>query len=335
MRLRPEQLGRHLQQQLLPVYVITGDEELLVQECCDQVRGAAREGGCGEREVHDAGLNGFSWQDLLAGAASMSLFAERRLVELRLPSGKPGKEGGKALCDYLALASGDDVLLLRAGRIDRQSTNSKWFKALDAAGAVVQVWPVRPDELPRWLQQRLGDAGLDIDREALALLCDRVEGNLLAAVQEVEKLKLLAEGSHVGVDTVTASVADSARFNLFDLPDAALRGDARGSLRLLQGLRATGTEPLTALWALEKDLRLLCAAREDCDRGAGAGQALSARGVWNSRLPQLQAALARHDEASLTDLLQQAVAVDGSIKGYADGRPWDRLERLVVDLCRG
>ncbi len=332
MRLRPEQLARHLEQGLLPVYLVSGDEPLLVQECCDRIRRAAREGGCGEREVLEATGGQFNWQDLLGSGASMSLFAERRLLELRLPGGKPGAEGGKALCEYLERAGDEDVLLIVAGRIDRQSTSSKWFRALDEAGAIVQVWPVDAERLPGWLQRRLADAGLAIDPEALELLCERVEGNLLAAAQEVEKLKLLAEGDRVTVDTVVAAVSDNARYNLFEMVDRALRGDARASLRMLQGLHGTGTEPLTALWALEKDLRVLNAARADCDRGASPQQALASRGVWKSRLPLLQAALSRHDADSLGGLLQQAAGVDGSVKGFADGRPWDRLERLVVDL---
>ncbi len=197
MRLYPEKLAGHLQQQLLPVYLVSGDEPLLVQECCDQIRQKAREQGCSEREVIDGGVSGFNWQDILHSAASMSLFAERRLIELRLPSGKPGAEGSSALCEYLDIASGDDVLLIVSGKIDKQSTNSKWYKALDKAGATIQVWPVDAKNLPRWLQQRVRNAGMSIDNDALQLLCDRVEGNLLAAVQEVEKLKLLATDARI------------------------------------------------------------------------------------------------------------------------------------------
>ena len=197
MRIYPEKLPGHLQQQLLPVYLVSGDEPLLLQECCDQIRARAAEQGCNEREVLDAGVSGFSWQDILQSATSMSLFAERKLVELRLPSGKPGAEGSKALCEYLEVAGGDDVLLIVSGKIDKQSTNSKWYKALDKAGATIQVWPIDARELPRWLEQRLRQAGLGIDRDALQLLCDKVEGNLLAAVQEVEKLKLLATDGQI------------------------------------------------------------------------------------------------------------------------------------------
>jgi DNA polymerase III subunit delta len=334
MRLYPEKLAGHLQQQLLRVYLVSGDEPLLVQECCDQIRLKAREQGCSEREIIECGGTGFNWQDILYSAASMSLFAQRRLIELRLPSGKPGTDGSSALCEYLDIASGDDVLLIVSGKIDKQSTNSKWYKALDKAGATIQVWPVDAKNLPRWLQQRVRNAGMNIDNDALQLLCDRVEGNLLAAVQEVEKLKLLATDATITLQTVTAAVSDNARYNLFDLADKALQGDASASLRMLHGLRAEGSEPPLVLWTLAREIRTLYEAQVDCDMGQSAQQALSARHVWPNRMPFMLAALARHDTNSLSLLLEQAALVDGSIKGFADGNPWDNLERLVLGLCR-
>jgi DNA polymerase-3 subunit delta len=334
VRIYPEKLAAHLQQQLLPVYLISGDEPLLMQECCDLVRSAAREAGCSEREVLDASAPGFNWQDILQSATSLSLFAERKLVELRIPNGKPGAEGSRALCDYLEVAGGDDILLIVSGKIDRQSTQSKWYKALDAAGATVQVWPVGPGELPRWLQRRVQHAGMRIDPDALQLLCERVEGNLLAAVQEVEKLKLLAPDGRIGCATVTDAVSDNARFNLFDMTDRALSGDASGSLRMLHGLRGEGSEPAVVLWALAREIRTLHQVQLDCEGGQAVQQALAAHRVWKSRTGLMETALARHDGASLSRLLAQAARVDGSIKGFADGRPWDHLEDLVVGLAQ-
>jgi DNA polymerase-3 subunit delta len=333
MRLYPEKLAAQLQQQLLPVYLVSGDEPLLLQECSDQIRKKAREQGCSEREIIDGGVSSFKWQDILHSASSMSLFAERKLVELRLPSGKPGAEGSKALCEYLDMASGDDVLLIIAGKIDKQSTNSKWYKALDKAGATIQVWPVDAKSLPGWLQQRVRSAGMSIDPEALQLLCDRVEGNLLAAVQEVEKLKLLATDSKITTQTVTEAVSNNARYNVFAMTDSALQGDATTSLRMLHGLRGEGSEPPVVLWALAREIRTLYETQLDCDNGQSAQQALSARRVWQSRMPLMQAALARHDSDSLSQLVEQALAVDGSIKGFAGGKPWDNLENLIAGLC--
>ena len=334
MRIYPEKLSSHLQQQLLPVYLVSGDEMLLVQECCDLIRQSATQQGCSEREVIDAGVSGFNWQDILHSATSMSLFAERKLTELRLPSGKPGAEGSKALCEYLELSSGDDVLLIVSGKIDKQSTSSKWYKALDQAGATIQVWPVGAGELPRWLQQRIRGAGMNIDADALQVLCDQVEGNLLAAVQEVEKLKLLTTDSHITLDTVTGAVSNNARYNVFDMAEHALRGDASASLRTLHGLRGEGSEPLAILGVLGREIRTLYEVKLECDKGQSAQQALNARRVWKSRMPLMQAALSRHDSGSLSLLLEQAMAVDGSVKGYAGGKPWDNLERLIASLCQ-
>ncbi len=335
MRLYPEKLAGQLQKQILPVYLVSGDEPLLVQECCDQIRRAARDAGCTDREIIDAGAPGFKWADIVASAASMSLFAERKLVELRIPSGKPGAEGSKALAEYLSVSDGgDDTLLIVSGKIDKQSTNSKWYKALDAAGATLQVWPVEAKDLPRWLQQRVSNAGMSIDGDALQLLCDRVEGNLLAAVQEVEKLKLLAADGQINAETVTRSVSNNARYNLFSMTDNALRGDAATSLKMLHGLRSEGTEPTVALWALLREIRTLHQARTAVDSGQSAQQALGALRVWKNRMGLMQAALARHSAGSLVNLLDQAMHVDGSIKGYAGGKPWDSLDALVVTLAQ-
>ena len=334
MRLYPEKLADHLQQKLLPVYLVSGDEPLLLQECCDQIRQKARAENCNEREIIEGGVSNFNWQDILHSASNMSLFADRKLIELRLPSGKPGAEGSKALCEYLDIASGDDVLLIVSGKIDKQSTNSKWYKALDKAGVTVQVWPVDAKNLPRWLQQRVRNAGMSIDDDALRLLCERLEGNLLAAVQEVEKLKLLAADSKITMQTVTEAVSDNARYNLFDMADNALKGNTSVSLRMLYGLRAEGTEPPVVLWALVREIRTLYEAQLDCDSGQSAQQALSARRVWQNRMPLMQAALTRHNTHSLSLLLEQAARADGSIKGFADGKPWDNLSRLVITLCR-
>jgi DNA polymerase-3 subunit delta len=334
MRLYPEKLADHLLQKLLPVYLVSGDEPLLLQECCDQIRQKARAENCNEREIIEGGVSNFNWQDILHSASNMSLFADRKLIELRLPSGKPGAEGSKALCEYLDIASGDDVLLIVSGKIDKQSTNSKWYKALDKAGVTVQVWPVDAKNLPRWLQQRVRNAGMSIDDDALRLLCERMEGNLLAAVQEVEKLKLLAADSKITMQTVTEAVSDNARYNLFDMADNALKGNASVSLRMLYGLRAEGTEPPVVLWALVREIRTLYEAQLDCDSGQSTQQALSSRRVWQNRMPLMQAALTRHNTHSLSLLLEQAARADGSIKGFADGKPWDNLSRLVITLCR-
>ncbi|HKK22826.1 MAG TPA: DNA polymerase III subunit delta, partial [Pseudohaliea sp.] len=299
MRINPEQLPAHLAQSVLPVYLVSGDEPLLVQECADRLRAAARAGGCSERQVLDADGRDFDWQALRDCAANLSLFAEHKLVELRLPGGKPGTEGSKALCEYLERADPGDRLLIIAGKLDKSATGSKWYKAIDRAGGTVQVWPVRPRELPGWLERRIRDAGMRIDRDALALLAERVEGNLLAALQEIEKLKLLGT-DHVTLASVTDSVLDNARYNLFATIDAALAGDTVHALRMLQGLRGEGVEPAVACWATSREVRLLEELVRDVAGGRQPQQALAAHRVWKSRLGILQAALHRHDPATAT-----------------------------------
>ena len=331
MRLRPEQLARQLQQQVLPVYFVSGDEPLLVQESCDAIRAAAREAGCSEREVMHVD-NKFNWDELVASSAEMSLFAERKLIELRIPSGKPGTNGSKALVEYLD-NNPENILLIVSGKIDKASTNSKWFKALDQAGAVMQLWPVEARELPRWLGQRVNQAGMEIDQDALVVLCDRVEGNLLAAVQEVEKLKLLCHGQRITADDVSNSVANNARYNLFTLVDQALLGDAATALKMVSGLRAEGTDATVILWALARELRLLYQCRAELDRGQHENQVFKAQRVWDKRKPIVSAALGRHSLGALTALLHQANIADQSIKGLGDGNPWDLISQLILELA--
>ena len=333
MRLRPEELSKHLNKQLLPIYVVSGDEPLLVQEASDLVRRHAREHGCTEREVIDASPKNFDWQEILSSATSMSLFSERKLVEIRLPSGKPGAAGSKALCAYVELAGPEDVLLLIAGKIDKQSMNSKWVKTLDKTGAIIQVWPIGARDLPRWLQQRVANAGMSIDADALQLLSDRVEGNLLAAVQEVEKLKLLITDTNINAQAVTEAVSDNARYNLFEMVDSALRGDTKSSLRMLHGLRAEGTEAAVALWALAREIRTLQLVQAECKGGQNVQQALRSQRVWNNRMQLMQSACNRHNAESLSTILELAAVADGSIKGFADGKPWDNLESVILALA--
>ena len=332
MRLRPEELSKQLQKQLLPVYVVSGDEPLLVQEACDLIRQHARQQGCTEREVIDASPKNFDWQEILASATSMSLFSERKLVEIRLPSGKPGAAGSKALCTYVDIAGPDDVLLLIAGKIDKQSMNSKWVKTLDKKGAVMQLWPIGARELPRWLQQRVANADMSIDPDALQLLSDRVEGNLLAAVQEVEKLKLLSYNSNISAKDVTEAVSDNARYNLFEMVDSALRGDTTASLRMLHGLRAEGTESAVVLWAITREIHTLQQVQGARKKGQSMQQALRDLRVWNNRMQLVQGACERHNHAALANIVDLAAKADGSIKGFADGKPWDNLESLILAL---
>lgn len=333
MRIYPEKLAQDLKQQLRPVYLVSGEEVLLVQEIADRIRAAARQGGCSERTVIDADDRAFAWENLNEDANSMSLFAERKLLELRIPSGKPGSEGSKALCSYVENLSEDNVLLIVAGKIDKASTNSKWYRAIDGCGATVQLWPVKAQELPRWLEQRARSIDLQVDREALQILADRVEGNLLAAVQELEKLRLIADGKPVGAAQVADAVANSARFNTYGMLDTALAGRSAESLRMVQGLRAEGAHPVPLVAAISREVKQLQTLLQSMAQGQSAAGAMAQARVWKTREAIVRAALSRHSLASADTLLLLAGNIDGAVKGYAQGDPWELLESLILGLA--
>ncbi|KRW71024.1 DNA polymerase III subunit delta [Stutzerimonas nitrititolerans] len=335
MKLPPAQLGKHLQGSLAPVYVVSGDEHLLCQEACDAIRAACRQQAFSERQVLSV-ESGFDWGQLLEAGANLSLFAERRLLELRIPSGKPGDKGAAALLHYLARPAEDTVLLISLPKLDGSTQKTKWAKALIDGKDVqfLQVWPVDAAQLPQWIRQRLSQAGLAADQEAVELIAARVEGNLLAAAQEIEKLKLLAEDGRVTADTVQAAVADSARYDVFGLIDAALQGHPEHSLRMLEGLRGEGIEAPVILWALARELRLLANIAQQYAQGVPLERAFSqARPpVWDKRRPLVSKALQRHDVAGWQRLLMAAQLIDEQIKGQAEGDPWIGLSNLCLQL---
>lgn len=335
MKLPPAQLGKHLQGSLAPVYVVSGDEHLLCQEACDAIRAACRQQAFSERQVLSV-ESGFDWGQLLEAGANLSLFAEKRLLELRIPNGKPGDKGAAALLHYLARPAEDTVLLISLPKLDGSTQKTKWAKALIDGKDVqfLQVWPVDAAQLPQWIRQRLSQAGLAADQEAVELIAARVEGNLLAAAQEIEKLKLLAEDGRVTADTVQAAVADSARYDVFGLIDAALQGHPEHSLRMLEGLRGEGIEAPVILWALARELRLLANIAQQYAQGVPLERAFSqARPpVWDKRRPLVSKALQRHDVAGWQRLLMAAQLIDEQIKGQAEGDPWIGLSNICLQL---
>ena len=331
MRLRPDQLQQNLSQGLLPIYIASGDETLLVQECCDAIRSTCRQQGFSREVLHVD--TSFDWNELLASANAMSLFSERKLIELRLPSGKPGTEGSKALVEYAANASPDNVLLIICNKIETSATRSKWYKTIESSGAGIQCWPIDAHNLPRWIDQRLHQAGLKASNEAIQMLADRVEGNLLAAVQEIEKLRLSVDGDVIDADTITAAVSDNARYDVFGLVDRALEGNASSSLRMLQGLKAEGTAPPAILWALSRELRTLCQCAEQLQQGNGIDRVLQNQRVWDKRKALIKNALRRLNVKQLQALIKLANQIDEAIKGMVKKQSWDLLEQLVLALA--
>ena len=343
MRVRPEHLARHLERGLAEVYVAHGDEPLQREESLDTIRAAARTAGFAERIVLHA-ETGFDWSELHARTANLSLFAERRLVDLRVPA-SPGKDGGPALVRYASNPPPDTVLLLSCGRLDRRSTSTKWFKALEAAGDVVEVYPVRARDLPRWIVDRGAARGVTFERGAAELLAERSEGNLLGCAQEVDKLRLLASGRPVTADEVMGTVADSARFGPFDLIDPALEGDGARAVRILHVLREEGVEPIHVLGSLTWAIRGVCAIAARVEEGARLDDALRAgSGGWWRRKRGIDRALARMPRRGWVRLLEIAEGVDRIVKGapvrsgamvrWSDADVWTGLERLVLAACR-
>lgn len=324
MQIRFDQLSAHLKKDLLPAYLVTGDEPLQHAEATDAIRAAGRERGHTTREVFEAGGD-FDWNRLGEAADSLSLFADKRLVDLRLPSGKPGREGGAALRAWCERPPGDTVLLIAAGKVDPQSRKSAWYKAIEGVGAVVPVWPIELAKLPGWIERRMRDRGLEPSAEAVKLLAARVEGNLLAAAQEIDKLVLLGGTGPVDAERVAEAVADSARWSIFDLADAMLAGEPARVARIVNGLRAEGSQPPMLLWALHRELNQLAAVAARIEAGTAPAAAMKAAGIWDRRQPLVGKALRRFDAAGWGELAARCGRLDRLAKGAAEGSVWDEL----------
>jgi DNA polymerase-3 subunit delta len=331
MKIYPEKLDAALREQRSRQWLVSGDEPLLVSECCDAIRAAARLADCGERVVFFV-ERGFDWAALREAAASLSLFATRRLIEVRLPSGKAGTEGSALLAQALSDTASADWWLIVTGRLDSATQSAAWVKAADAQGIWVTVYAPEAQRLPQWIAARCQRVGLQADDDAVQMLARRVQGNLLAAQQEIAKLRLLVSGSRLDVDAVQNAVADSARFDVDTLIVAALRADAPGALRTLAGLRAEGEEPTLIVWALAREIESLLAVsngREQANNSRGGG------GRW--RPPALAAAFesAQRRSAKLpfTRLAARLTRADRMIKGRLAGDAWDELALLAAELA--
>ncbi len=326
MRLSAEQLPAALARGLAGMYLISGDEPLLVGEAADLVRAAARAAGHADRSVFFIDRS-FAWDELRHAGQSMSLFAERRLFELRMPSGKPDK-GAEQLAKMAADPPPDIVCLVITDKLDKKVSDAPWVRAVEKHGVWVPVWPVATAALPAWLGARARLLKTEIEPAAAQLIVERVEGNLLAAKQELEKLSLLSNGAPISADLVLRSVGDSARYDVFQLAEAAAAGDAGRALRVLLGLKSEGVEPALILWALVRELRGMWQARER-DRLRSSDRA----GGWNLAATPSPRALARTKKLPLARLLVQAGHTDRVIKGLAAGDAWSALTALAGSLA--
>ena len=331
MKIRANQLSSHLQKNLASCYLVTGDEHLLVNEALDSIRGAARERGFTSRELFVA-TAGFDWAQLRDSSANLSLFAEKRIIELRLPTGKPGRSGSQAIVALVESTDAELMLIVSGPKLDRSGQSSKWAKSVEAKGVNIQVWPIDARELPGWIAGRMRQAGLQPDRGAVTLIADRVEGNLLAAGQEIEKLRLILGEGKVSADDVSTAVANSSRYDVFKLVDAALTGDAKRALKILSGLRAEGIEPVIVVWALTRELRTLANLTDTVSNGMDLANGMQKTGVWRNRQALVRSCIGRHQHGDFHRLLKTASHADQAAKGQSRADPWQLSTDIVLGI---
>jgi DNA polymerase-3 subunit delta len=346
MQIKPDQLAAHLAKGLRPLYTVWGDEPLLAQEAGDAIRAAARAAGYGERQVHTVAGAHFDWSGLLGAAMAMSLFSDRQLIEIRIPSGKPGKDGSDALqryCSALGQPAGDDVVtLVQLPKLDRTQQTSAWFSALDSAGVTVRVDPIARNALPQWIAQRLAAqgqrvAGGEEGQRTLAFFADRIEGNLLAAHQEIQKLGLLYPAGELGFEQIEAAVLNVARYDVFKLGEAVLAGQVARALRMLDGLQAEGEAAVLVHWTLTEDIRGLKRVKDAVAAGKPLPMALREARVWGAKERLFERVVPLLSEHTVAHLVEAAQVCDGLVKGLKHPDwphdPWDGLKRLVLMVC--
>lgn len=314
------------------MFIVSGDEPLLVQESCDLIRNELKKQGFLEREVFHAEA-GFDWNSLLYSGNSMSLFADKKLMEIRLPTGKPGDTGGKALTELVSQLNEDTAILLVLPRADQSTQRTKWFKAVESSAAFVQVWPIEAKDLPRWLEGRFRQAGLRADRDAIRAMAERIEGNLLAAIQEIERLKLIVGDQPVSASDVQEGVADSARYDVFKMIDAALIGDVTRCVRMTEGLRSEGVEVLFVVNMLAREIRTLESVKTELSSGANQREIFKKARIWDKRVPLVSRCLDRHGLDSLRSLQVTLGSVDRMVKGLVSGDPWRSVLDVVIGLA--
>ena len=331
MKIKPHQLRSTLANGLKAIYLVSGDELLLVQEASDILRSFAYEQGFQERAVFD--IDGkFDWNQVHANLNTLSLFRTKKILELRLIRGKLSDQGSKTLVEVCKLLGDDNLLLLVSPKLDRSEQSSIWLKTLTAHGVHIEVPNIKDEEMPAWLAQRLKERNIQLSRDKIQIISDRVEGNLLAAAQEIEKLELLALDNNADELAVSTIVTDSTRYNIFDLINKILLGDTCSTGRILRGLQAEGTQPLQLLWAILNELRKLIKASRLIAGGESTNSALIQAGVWKSNLTSMRLVLKRCSPAHLRMLLYQAAAIDRGVKGLRESNVWDELTTLIISL---
>ncbi len=332
MRIKPDQLNATLQKGLQPIYFISGDEPLQLGELADAIRKAAKQAGFENREILSA-ETGFEWRQLAFAADSMSIFADKKIIDLRIPSGTPGTEGAKALSNYCDRLPEDTLLLITAGKVAGSSLKSKWLEALDKKGVVIQVWPLEGQDLLRWLEQRMHQRGLSTDTEGLRILASRIEGNLLAAAQEIEKLYVLYGTGKLSSQQIFDVVADNSRYDVFKLMDCVLAANISRILKVLSGLRSEGIAPPIVLWALTRDARLLIKIKLALSQGQNKELVFKNNNIWDKRKQLVSNALNRLSDHDLNEVLVLSAKADRQIKGQEQGDVWEILLAICLKFA--
>lgn len=333
MQINPEQLTAQLKQNIAPVWLVSGDEPLQLLECCDQIRSSCRLNGFEERVVLEVDKQ-FDWNRLMQENMGMSLFGDGKLIELRMAQFKPGREGSAAIVEYLDNASPDNVLLISSQRLDKSAQSGKWFKAIAKAGVTIACWPIKETQLPDWIQGRCQQAGKRIEHEAALFLAEKVEGNLLAARQEIDKLQLLVDGDEITLQDALDAIVDNSRYDIFAVIEAACLNDLDRVRRMLQGLRSEGHDPMELYPALMWEFRRLCKIANEQQQGSFWDDLMRQYRIYDSQRKQaLRQACKKHPASRLQQMLAGAIRIERTIKSRDKDLAWNELLNFLAYLA--
>ena len=333
MRLRPEQLKTHLERSgKMPVYFVSGDEPLQKLESIDLIRNHYQKQGYDERIIFEVNKS-FDWNQINEASSNLSLFSNNKIIELRMVAPKPGRQGGIFLQQYVENENNDTVLIISSDKIDKGTQNNKWVKAIGKAGVMIQVKPIGPAQLPGWIQARMQNRQKKITHDAARLIAERVEGNLLAAQQEIEKLLLLIEKDRIDIEDIMGAVADSSRYNVFDMLESAFVGNIDRTLLMLNGLKNEGTEPLLLFGALMWEYRRLCSIAYEYEAGTQLENIFRSYRIWDQKKRPITSVLKRHTSKSLDRLLNYCAVIDKTLKSGQRDRAWDQFSTLLLAIA--
>ncbi len=330
MKVYPDKLQAELKHNVRPLYIVSGDEPLLVQESCDLIREALKKSGFTERELFHVEAR-FDWEQVAFSINSMSLFAEQKIIELRFNSTSPGNAGIAILTAFAEAPPAGTVLLLVLPRLEAKTSRAKWFTTLEKIATYVQIWPIELNKMPAWIDSRFRRVGLTATREAVSMMVERLEGNLLAATQEIERLRLVSDKGKVDATLVQKGVADHSRYDVFSLIDAAVGGDSPRTVKIVSGLQLEGVAVLSVTGVLARELRSLIGMAETLESGS-LDSALRQGRVWQKRKSIVSTCLRRHKQPALLNWLARVSDVDGMAKGALSGNPWDEILSILLGL---